>query len=348
MQIEILAMRKETFFVTGMSCAGCAANVQNSLSGVEGVVDAQVNFATLTAVVTYDENVISPVVLQQIVENAGYGLVLEEESVEEQLDIMRKEEYQRLKHRTIGAVILALPVFILGMFFMDMPYVEWVMLILTLPLLLIFGRSFYINAWKQLKHGHANMDTLVAVSTGVAFLFSLFNTIYPAYWISKGLEAHVYYEASSVIIALILLGRLMEHRAKDRTSTAIRSLIGLQPKTVVRILEDGTEQEVPIKVVQEWDIILVKPGDKIPVDGEVTQGLSYVDESMITGESMPVEKKQGDKVYAGTINQKGSFRFIAEKVGEETVLAQIIKMVQDAQGSKAPVQKLVDKIAGLF
>lgn len=348
MQIEILAMRKETFFVTGMSCAGCAANVQNSLSGVEGVVDAQVNFATLTAVVTYAENVISPVVLQQIVENAGYGLVLEEESVEEQLDIMRKEEYQRLKHRTIGAVILALPVFILGMFFMDMPYVEWVMLILTLPLLLIFGRSFYINAWKQLKHGHANMDTLVAVSTGVAFLFSLFNTIYPAYWISKGLEAHVYYEASSVIIALILLGRLMEHRAKDRTSTAIRSLIGLQPKTVVRILEDGTEQEVPIKVVQEWDIILVKPGDKIPVDGEVTQGLSYVDESMITGESMPVEKKQGDKVYAGTINQKGSFRFIAEKVGEETVLAQIIKMVQDAQGSKAPVQKLVDKIAGVF
>ena len=167
----------------------------------------------------------------------------------------------------------------------------------------------------------------------IAFLFSLFNTLFPTYWTERGLEAHVYYEASSVIIALILLGRLMEHRAKANTSTAIRKLMGLQPKTVVRVLDDGTEQEVPIKVVQEWDTLLIKPGDKIPVDGEVTEGASYVDESMITGEPIPVEKTKGAKVYAGTINQKGSFRFMAEKVGSETVLAQIIRMVQEAQGS---------------
>ena len=214
--------------------------------------------------------------------------------------------------------------------------------------MLIFGRGFYVNAWHQLQHGHANMDTLVAVSTGIAFFFSLFNTLYPEYWTSRGLEVHVYYEASSVIIALILLGRTLEHRAKSNTSVAIRKLIGLQPKTVVRILEDGVMQEVPLKAVQEWDILLVRPGDKIPVDGIVVEGASFVDESMITGEPVPVEKMEGAEVFAGTINQKGSFRFRAEKVGSDTVLAQIIRMVQEAQGSKAPVQKMVDKIAAIF
>ena len=341
-------MKKETFYVTGMSCAGCAANVQHALAGREGVVEAQVNFAAATVVVDYDEKRVSPKELQRTVEEAGYGLIIEEEGAAEQAEALQEKEYKQLKYRTIGAIALAFPVFILGMFFMHLPHVNWIMLAFTLPVLLIFGRGFYINAWKQLKHGHANMDTLVAVSTGIAFLFSLFNTLFPTYWTERGLEAHVYYEASSVIIALILLGRLMEHRAKANTSTAIRKLMGLQPKTVVRVLDDGTEQEVPIKVVQEWDTLLIKPGDKIPVDGEVTEGASYVDESMITGEPIPVEKTKGAKVYAGTINQKGSFRFMAEKVGSETVLAQIIRMVQEAQGSKAPVQKLVDKIAGIF
>ena len=222
------------------------------------------------------------------------------------------------------------------------------MLGFTLPVLLVFGRDFFINAWRQLKHGHANMDTLVAVSTGVAFLFSLFNTLWPTYWTDRGLEAHIYYEAAAVIIALILLGRLLESRAKSNTSTAIRKLIGLQPKEVIRILEDGTEQVIPIKAVQPGDILLVKPGDKIPVDGSVTEGVSFVDESMITGEPVPVEKVTGTHVYTGTINQKGSFKFMAEKVGSETILAQIIKMVQEAQGSKAPVQQLVDRIAAIF
>ena len=265
-----------------------------------------------------------------------------------QAEILQREAYDKLRRKTIGALLLSLPVFVIGMFFMHIPYGNWIMLGFTLPVLLVFGRDFFINAWRQLKHGHANMDTLVAVSTGVAFLFSLFNTLWPTYWTDRGLEAHIYYEAAAVIIALILLGRLLESRAKSNTSTAIRKLIGLQPKEVIRILEDGTEQVIPIKAVQPGDILLVKPGDKIPVDGSVTEGVSFVDESMITGEPVPVEKVTGTHVYTGTINQKGSFKFMAEKVGSETILAQIIKMVQEAQGSKAPVQQLVDRIAAIF
>ena len=222
------------------------------------------------------------------------------------------------------------------------------MLAFTIPVMAFFGRDFFVHAYMQLKHGRANMDTLVAVSTGVAFLFSLFNTIWPEYWTSRGLEAHVYYEAAAVIIALILLGRLLEAKAKFSTSTAIKKLMGLQPKTVTKILADGSEEEVLIREVVVGDVLVVKPGEKIPVDGEVTEGSSFVDESMITGESIPVEKVKGQPVYAGTINEKGSFRFRADKVGGETVLANIIRMVQEAQGSKAPVQKLVDRIAGIF
>jgi len=340
--------RKERFYVTGMSCAGCAANVQQALSESEGVKEANVNFAASTVAVEYDDRITSPVKLRQQVRNAGYELILDEEDPESRAEVLQREEYRRLKRRTIGAVALSLPVFIIGMFFMHMPYGKWIMLAFTLPVLLIFGRGFYINAWKQLRHGHANMDTLVAVSTGVAFLFSLFNTLFPEYWTRRGLEAHVYYEAAAVIIALILLGRLLESRAKTNTSAAIRKLIGLQPKEVSRILDDGTEQVIPIKAVQEGDVLLVRPGEKIPVDGTVQDGTSFVDESMITGEPVPVEKISGMHVYAGTINQKGSFRFLAERVGAETVLAQIIRMVQEAQGSKAPVQRLVDKIAGIF
>lgn len=340
--------KKEIFYVLGMSCAGCAANIQKVLSEHEGVIEARVNFAASTVMVEYDQTRVSAADLRETVQDAGYDLVLENEEGESQGEALQREEYLKLKRRTTGAILLALPVFIIGMFFMHMPYGDWIMLAFTLPVMVIFGRDFFVNAWRQLKHGHANMDTLVAVSTGIAFLFSLFNTLWPEYWTDRGLEAHVYYEAAAVIIALILLGRLMESRAKSNTSTAIRKLIGLQPKTVIRILDDGVEQEIPIKAVQQGDLLVVKPGDKIPVDGTVSEGVSFVDESMITGEPVPVEKMSGTHVFAGTLNQKGSFRFMAEKVGSETVLAQIIKMVQEAQGSKAPVQQLVDRIAGIF
>ena len=334
---------KKSFYVIGMSCAGCAANIQQALSERKGVIEARVNFAASDVIVEYNPTLVSDKDLE-----AGYDLLLENETEPEQAEILQREAYDKLRRKTIGALLLSLPVFVIGMFFMHMPYGNWIMLGFTLPVLLVFGRDFFINAWRQLKHGHANMDTLVAVSTGVAFLFSLFNTLWPTYWTDRGLEAHIYYEAAAVIIALILLGRLLESRAKSNTSTAIRKLIGLQPKEVIRILEDGTEQVIPIKAVQPGDILLVKPGDKIPVDGSVTEGVSFVDESMITGEPVPVEKVTGTHVYTGTINQKGSFKFMAEKVGSETILAQIIKMVQEAQGSKAPVQQLVDRIAAIF
>ncbi len=339
--------QKKIFYVTGMMCAGCAATVENTVAGQKGVKEARVNFAASTVMVEYDADEVTPSDLQQAVRAAGYDLLIDEED-ENRVEDIQQKEFRQLKRNTLGAVLLSLPVFIIGMFFMHMPYGNWIMLIFTLPVLLVFGRSFYMNAWSQLKHGRANMDTLVAVSTGIAFLFSLFNTFYPEYWTSRGLDAHVYYEASSVIIALILLGRLLESRAKNNTSSAIRKLMGLQPEMVVRISDDGSEQEVPVKVVQPGDVLLVKPGERIPVDGTVKEGVSYVDESMITGESLPVEKVSGAKVYTGTINQKGSFSFVAERVGSETVLAHIIRMVQEAQGSKAPVQRLVDKIAGIF
>lgn len=339
--------KKDIFYVTGMSCAGCAANVEHALSEQKGVKEAKVNFAASTVMVDYDQVVATPADLKQAVQDAGYDLVMDN-GEEDVIENLQQVEYRRLKNNTIGAALLALPVFIIGMFFMHMPYGNWIMLVFTVPVLLVFGRVFFINAWRQLIHGRANMDTLVAVSTGVAFLFSLFNTLWPGYWTSRGLEAHVYYEASAVIVALILMGRLLEMRAKANTSVAIRKLIGLQPKYVTRILSDGSEQLVPIKAVQEGDILMVKPGDKIPVDGTVKDGVSFVDESMISGEPVPVEKMSGMPVFAGTINQKGSFRFMAEKVGRDTLLAQIVKMVQQAQGSKAPVQQMVDKIAAVF
>ena len=339
---------KETFQVLGMSCAVCALNVETTLGAQEGVYEAKVNFAASTVLVDYNPRVVTPVELQKAVEAAGYDLVVENTEDTDQADRLQREEFLALKRKTIGAIVLAIPGFVIGMFFMHMPYGNWIMLAFTIPVMALFGRGFFVHAYMQLKHGRANMDTLVAVSTGVAFLFSLFNTIWPEYWTSRGLEAHVYYEAAAVIIALILLGRLLEAKAKFSTSTAIKKLMGLQPKTVTKILADGSEEEVPIREVAVGDILVVKPGEKIPVDGEVTEGSSFVDESMITRESLPVEKVKGQPVYAGTINEKGSFRFRADKVGGETVLANIIRMVQEAQGSKAPVQKLVDRIAGIF
>jgi len=231
---------------------------------------------------------------------------------------------------------------------MNIPYVNYILWALSTPVVLWFGKQFFIGAYKQTLHRSANMDTLVALSTGVAYLFSVFNTLFPEYWHSKGLHAHVYFETAAVVIAFILLGKLLEEKAKGNTSSALKKLIGLQPKTVTVVHEGGHQMEMPITTIKVGDTILVKPGEKIAVDGVITNGSSFVDESSISGEPIPVEKTNDSKVFAGTINQKGSFQFKAEKVGGDTLLAQIIKMVQDAQGSKAPVQKLVDKIAGIF
>jgi Cu2+-exporting ATPase len=233
------------------------------------------------------------------------------------------------------------------MFYMDWVPGRWISLVLATVVLFWFGRHFYVGAYRQARHGRANMDTLVALSTGMAYLFSLFNTIYPEYWLSRGLQPHVYYEAATVIIVFISLGKLLEERAKANTSTAIKKLIGLQPNTV-RMLVDGEERERPIEEVTVGDTLIVRPGERIPVDGTLSEGDSYVDESMISGEPVPVRKEPGERVFAGTINQRGSFRFTAERVGSDTFLASIIRMVREAQGSKAPVQRLVDRIASVF
>lgn len=340
-------LTKKTFPVTGMTCAGCAVSVESMLKSAAGVADAGVNFANQTAWAEYDESKTNPAELQKSIRSVGYDLIVDVEDPSQVQEELQLKHYKEVKHRTIWASILSFPVFIIGMFFMDMPYGTWISMFLTAPVLFWFGRNFFINAWKQAKHGKANMDTLVALSTGIAFIFSAFNTIYPEFWHQRGIHPHVYFEAASVIIAFISLGKLLEERAKSNTSSAIKKLMGLQPKTV-RVLIDGKEQELPIASVEKGSVIILRPGEKVPVDGAVLSGSSYVDESMITGEPVPVQKQKDDKVFAGTVNQKGSFQFVAEKVGSDTLLAHIIKMVQEAQGSKAPVQKLVDKIAGIF
>lgn len=242
---------------------------------------------------------------------------------------------------------LSLPVAVIGMFFMDIPLANPIMWLLATPVLGWCGRSFFVNAWRQLRHRTVTMDTLVALSTGIAYLFSLFNMLWPEFWLARGIQPHVYFEASSVIIAFILLGRLLEARAKENTTTAIRKLMGLQPRTVTLVV-NGERREVPIEQVRPGNAVLVRPGERIAVDGRIADGASYVDESMLTGEPVAVRKEPGAKVFAGTINQKGSFTFRAEKVGTDTLLARIIRMVQEAQGSKAPVQQRVDRIAAVF
>lgn len=339
---------KKTFPITGMTCASCAVSTESILRSQNGIINVVVNFANSSAAVEFIPDLISIQQMKEALQSIGYDMIIDEENAHNLKEEIHKSLYTELRNKTIWAVILSLPVVVIGMLFMEMPYANLIMMVLTTPVLFWFGRSFFINAFKQAKYFKANMDTLVALSTGIAFLFSIFNTFYPEFWHKRGLHGHVYFEAASVVIAFILLGKLLEEKAKSNTSSAIKKLIGLQPKTVVVIHEGGHEMEMPIAQVKIGNILLVKPGDKIPVDGQVSDGTSFVDESMISGEPIPVEKKNGDKVFAGTINQKGSFKIKALKVGGETVLAQIIKMVQEAQGSKAPVQKLVDKIAGIF
>lgn len=340
---------KQTFPVLEMSCAACAARVDKTLNKQPGVLSATVNYAAATATVEYDTSLCSPEALKTAIQKAGYDLIVDIQPQEpEEAEHTHTEKLHHQKVRTIWAILLSLPIALIGMFFMDIPYANYIMWILSTPVVFWLGRDFYINAWKQLKHRSANMDTLVANSTGIAYLFSLFNLFYPEFWLERGVQPHVYFEAASVIIAFILLGRLLEARAKDNTSAAIKKLIGLQPKTVTLLTPDGKQQEVSIEQIHVHDTLLVKPGEKIAVDGMVCEGNSYVDESMLSGEPVPVYKEKGSHVFAGTINQKGSFQFKAEKVGSDTMLAHIIHMVQEAQGSKAPVQKLVDKIAGIF
>lgn len=340
-------IEKKIYPVLGMHCAGCANNVEHTVKGLEGVVDGAVNLAANNLTVEFDTDKISPVQIQDAVKRAGYDLIVEEDNALERQEEEQQENFRKLKRKTIGAWIFSIPVAVLGMFFMHAPYVNYIMLVLTLPVLLYFGNSFYVNAWKQMKIGRSNMDTLVALSTSIAFLFSLFNTFFPHVWYSQGLEPHVYYEAATVIIAFVLLGKLMEEKAKGNTSSAIRKLMGLQPKTA-RLIKDGKEEDVLISLLQVGDQISVRPGEKIPVDGMVVDGSSFVDESMITGEPIPVEKKAREHVLAGTINQKGSFILRVDKTGQETVLAHIIRMVQEAQGSKAPVQRIVDRVTSIF
>ncbi len=338
---------KTSFPVLEMTCAACAVSVESMLKAVDGVYNASVNFANQDALVEYDATKVTPDTLRKTVQSIGYDLIIETDNQEDLKNEAQKKQYYKLKQRTIWASILSLPIVIIGMFFMDIPYANWIMMVLATPVVFYFGRSFFTNAIKQAKNKKANMDTLVALSTGIAYLFSLFNTLFPDFWHRRGLHAHVYFEAAAVVIAFISLGKLLEEKAKSNTSSAIRKLIGLQPKTV-RVIVNNTEVEKTISEVLVGDIVQVRPGEKIAVDGKVTEGYSHIDESMISGESVPVEKKQNDKVFTGTINQKGSFRFVAEKIGSDTLLSQIIKMVQEAQGSKAPVQKIVDKIAGIF
>jgi Cu2+-exporting ATPase len=342
-------IKNKTIPVTGMSCAACAVSVESTLKHTAGVKTSAVNYAAQSVAIAYDPQITNLPKLDSALQEIGYGLIIEEDenlALDEQEKI-QKAHYQSLKTKTIWAGILTMPVVVLGMFMMDsLAFGNYIMMVLTLPVIGL-GNVFFVNAWKQAKHGKANMDTLVALSTGIAFIFSTFNTIYPEFWHVRGLHPHVYFESAAVIIFFILLGKLIEERAKTGTSDALKKLIGLQPRTV-KVIRDGVEIEVQAKDVRLGEEIVIRAGEKIPVDGKVISGSSYVDESLMTGEPIAAEKKPGEQVYAGTINQQGSFSFLAEKIGSNTVLAQIIRTVQQAQGSKAPVQRLVDKIAGIF
>lgn len=354
---------KKTYPVLGMSCVSCATRINRVLNEQPGVYEAHLNYATASAQVVYESDECSDRSLKRAVQNAGYDLLIAAgdpndpsnvgdaghplDPVGEAVEKAQARKYRTLKMQTFGAIAFSLPVVVISMFLVDLPYMKYTVWGLSTCVVLGFGREFYRSAWRQLKHGSANMDTLVATSTGIAYLFSVFNLLFPDFWRARGVTPHLYFEAASVIIAFILLGRLLEERAKQNTSTAIKKLAGLQPKTVT-IRDESGEKTVPVGEVRVGDTIVVKPGERIAADGTVSEGESYVDESMLSGEPMPVHKRAGEKVYAGTVNQKGAFRFRADQTGSDTMLAQIIRMVQDAQGSKAPVQQLVDRIASVF
>ena len=340
---------KKSFPVLGMHCVSCAINVENILKSQSGIINAEVNFASSIVTIEYNSDLIKPADFQKAVQSVGYDLLIEQNTAEtETIEDINQKNIFKLKKKLLWALSLSVPIIIIDIFFINIPYSKILMWILSTPVVLWSGKDFFINAYKLAKHRAASMDTLVAMSIGVAYIFSIFNLLFPDYWHEKGLQSNVYFESAAVITTFILLGKFLEEKTKRNTLTAIKKLIGLQPKTVTIIQKGGHQMQIPVEQVKPGDIIMVKPGEKVAVDGIVLNGSSYVDESMLNGEPIPVVKTPDAKVYAGSINQKGSFQFRADKVGSETMLAQIIKMVSEAQNSKAPVQKLVDKIAGVF
>lgn len=343
------ASMKKTFAVLGMMCAGCAASVEKRLKATEGVTDAAVNLPARTVLVEYDEHRTSPEHLQASLAQVGYDLVVEQDR---NVEAIERRSWQRLKRQTLLSWVFALMVMLVAMGYIPMGNrntENQVMLVIALLNLCYCGRSFYCNAARQLLHRSANMDTLVALSTGISFIFSSFNTFWgESFWGARGMEWHTYYDASVMIISFVLTGRLLEERAKHNTASAIRTLMGLTPKTA-HLVTDGTVSDVILAALQRGDTIEVRPGEKVPVDGTIISGHhTSIDESMMTGEAVAVEKASGDKVLAGTIVKEGTFRFKAEEVGQQTVLSQMIRMVEEAQGSKAPVQRVVDRVAAVF
>ncbi|MCB0845446.1 MAG: heavy metal translocating P-type ATPase, partial [Bacteroidetes bacterium] len=339
----------ESYGVSGMTCASCAISLETHLKNIEGIENVSVNYPNQSVSLSFNPDIVSLEVLQNKSHEIGYDIITGDMNAQQKsLEDREEKRLKDLRKKLIFATVFTVPVFVISMFMMGvLPYENWIMMILSVPVLFWSGSEFFTIAWKRFLHFSSNMDTLVALSTGIAFLFSLFNTVYPQYFLSRGIPAHVYYESAVIIVTLILLGRYLEEKAKSKTSTAIKKLMGLQPKEVT-IYRNGEEQRVPIEEVVTGELILIKPGERIPVDGKVKSGSSFVDESMITGEPLPVEKNRKDEVFAGTINQKGSLKILAKKVGEQTLLSQIIRLVRDAQSSKPPVQKLVDKIAAIF
>ena len=347
-------MRK-TIPVIGMACASCSANVERKLNSLEGVREASVSLPGRSALVDYDPETISLETMKKEINAIGYDLVIESDrSVVE----IERREYQLLRRKTLFSWIIALLVMSVSMGWIQLggrDIANQISLILSLANLLYCGRGFYLSAWRQIRHGSANMDTLVALSTAIAFLFSAFNTFLgDEVWGARGIEWHTYFDASVMIITFVLTGRLIEEKAKNGTASSIRQLMGLAPKTAHIVVGDKVE-EVPISTIEVGDVLEVSPGEKVPMDGEViwatsfmAEDAAYVDESMITGEPTPAEKRKGSKVMAGTIPSQGKFRFRARQIGENTALAHIIQMVQQAQGSKAPVQRAVDKVARVF
>lgn len=340
---------KEIYRVLGMTCAACAGSLESYLKPLAGVKHVSVNYPNQSVEIEFDQTKISETQLKKAAEEIGYEILIgSKENVESQFEAQEVIRYNRLKKKLIWAITFSFPIFMMSMFFMGrIPYENWVMLILSLPVLFWCGGEFYVIAWKKLKQKSANMDTLVALSTGMAFLFSVFNTIYPQYFSSQGVKPHVYYESAVIIITLILLGRFLEDKAKGKTSSAIKQLMGLKPK-YVNVVRNGEEVSIEYKDVRKGDLILLKPGEKVPIDGKVKKGYTYIDESMITGEPIPVEKTKGSKVFSGTVNQNGSLKILATETGDNTLLSQIIKRVKEAQASKPAIQKLADKIAGIF
>ena len=346
---------KQTIPVIGMACSSCSANIEKKLNTLKGVNSASVSLPGRSALIDFDPQVISLEKMKAEINALGYDLVIDKET---SVDEIEKREYVLLKRKTALSWLFSIAVMCVSMRWIDLgsrDITNQVALLIALANMLYCGRQFYVSSFKQLLHGSANMDTLVALSTGIAFLFSTFNTFWgDAVWASRGVVWHTYFDASVMIIAFVLTGRLLEEKAKDGTASSIRQMMGMAPKTA-HIVDGDKIEEVPLSTIEVGDILEVRPGEKVPVDGEViwaesfmTADAAYVDESMITGEPTPAEKKKGSKVLAGTIPSQGKFRMRARQVGEDTALAHIIKMVQEAQGSKAPVQRIVDKAALVF